>query len=71
VAGPLLVADEDVVELLRPVDRVVQRQDSTAGKSEDHVRSKLFERSDDSLGAVDALGPTAASGGGDGGGTGV
>jgi hypothetical protein len=71
MAGALLVADEDVVELLRPVDRIVEREYRSARKSEDDVGAEFLQGPDDGLGAVDALGASATTGGGDSSGTGA
>ena len=45
----LLVADEDVPQPLRVEQRVIGRQDRTAGDAEDDVDRKLFERADERL----------------------
>ena len=45
----LLVADEDVTELLRVEKRVVDRQYGTAGDAEDDVDVELLQRPDDRL----------------------
>ena len=51
----LLVADEDVTELLRVEKRVVDRQHGTAGNAEDDVDVELLQRPDDRLGSGELL----------------
>ena len=45
----LLVADQNVTELLRVEKRVVDRQHGTAGDAEDDVDVELLQRPDDRL----------------------
>ena len=53
---PLLVADQDVADLLRVQQRVVGGQNRTAGDAEDHVDAELLEQADHRLGSTDPLG---------------
>ena len=55
VAGALLVAHQDVADLLGVEQRVVQREDRAARNAEYDVRAKLLEGPDDRLRAGHAL----------------
>lgn len=55
VVGPLLVADQDVTDLLRVHHRVVRGEDGTSRNPEDGVAPHLFERADEGLRARDVL----------------
>ncbi|GAA3693441.1 hypothetical protein GCM10022238_07450 [Gordonia hankookensis] len=52
----LLVPDQDVTNLLRIQQRIVDRQDRAAGNAEDHLDAEFLERPDHGLGTADALG---------------
>ncbi|BDD81843.1 hypothetical protein TPB0596_16060 [Tsukamurella pulmonis] len=56
MTGALLVPHEDVADLLRVEERVVDREDAAARNTEDRVHADLLKRPDDRLGAGDALG---------------
>ena len=71
MAGTLLVANQDVVELLGAVEGFVERQHRSAGKTEDDVSPQFLEGTDYRLGTVDAFGTLTAAGRSKRGGTGV
>jgi hypothetical protein len=56
VAGALLVADQDVAHLDGVHQRVVRGKDRTARDAEHGVGADRLERTDEGLGARDALG---------------
>jgi hypothetical protein len=51
----LLVADEDVTELLRVEKRVIDRQHGSAGDAEDDLDVELLQRPDHRLGSGELL----------------
>jgi hypothetical protein len=55
VSSALLVADEDVTELLRVEERVIDRQHGSAGNAEDDLDVELLQRPDDRLGSGELL----------------
>ena len=61
VAGALLVAHEDVADLLGVEQRVVGREDRAAGDAEDGVDPGVLERADEALGAGQLLGHRSSS----------
>ena len=60
VAGALLVADEDVADLLGVEERVVGGQDRSAGDAEDGVDAGVLQRPHEALGPGELLGHDAS-----------
>ena len=58
MAGPLLVAHENVAELFGAIQGLIQREDGATWEAEDHAGPQLFKGTHDRLCAVNALGLT-------------
>ena len=56
MAGTLLVTHQDVADLLRIEERIVDGENRSAGDTEYDVDTEFLERADDRLRTADALG---------------
>ena len=60
VASSLLVAHENVAELFRVINRIVERKHCTTGNTEGYLDTKLFKGSDNGLCTRNSLGGAGA-----------